>query len=345
MKYLKRILLLSLVLTLITGCGKTNEQGTGKKEEEKKKVQIVDENSNTRPYAVMINNNHQAWPHAGLDSSFLNYEIITEGGITRIMALFRDKLPEKIGSIRSSRIYFLDYAMENDAIYVHWGGSEEAYSDIKSLKIDHIDGMDYEGKYFFRDKTLNRAYEHTGFTKGSMLKEGASALGFDTTTDKGLLLNYTTDEVDLSKMEGAMKADNIEIEYSNYTTTTYEYDSVNKVYKRFMSGETHTDLDTGKQYTTKNIITYQVKNSSYDSYGRQELDNIGSGEGYYITNGYAVPINWEKTCRSCKTVYKYTDGATIKLSDGNTWIQIQPLNKVLDITSNEENSNNTDNEE
>lgn len=345
MKYLKRILLLSLVLILLTGCGKSEESGTNKKEEEKKKVQIVDEDSNTRPYAVMINNNHQAWPHAGLDSSYLNYEIITEGGITRIMALFRDKLPEKIGSIRSSRIYFLDYAMENSAIYVHWGGSEEAYSDIKSLKIDHIDGMDYEGKYFFRDKTLNRAYEHTGFTKGSMLKEASSAIGFDTTTDKGLLLNYTTDEVDLSKMEGSMKADNIEIEYSNYTTTTYEYDSVNKVYKRFMSGEAHKDLDTGKQYTTKNIITYQVKNSSYDSYGRQELDNIGSGEGYYITNGYAVPITWEKTCRSCKTVYKYTDGSTIKLSDGNTWIQIQPLNKVLDITSNEENSNNTDNEE
>ena len=235
--------------------------------------------------------------------------------------------------------------MENDAIYVHWGGSKEAYSDINSLKLDHIDGMDYEGKYFFRDKTLDRAYEHTGFTKGSMLKEAATALGFKTTSDKGLLLNYSVDEIDLSKMDGALKADDIEIEYSNYQTTNYKYDSENKVYLRSMSGEAHTDLVTGKQYTAKNIITYQVKNSSYDSYGRQELDNIGSGEGYYISNGYAVLITWEKTCRSCKTTYKYKDGQEIKLNDGNTWIQIQPLNKVLDITGNKENSNNNSSEE
>ena len=347
MKYLKKIFVLVISVLLIAGCGKDKLPGNNKREEDKeaKKLQIVDESKDTRSYAVMINNNHQAWPHAGLQESYLNYEIITEGGITRFLALFRDSIPEKIGSIRSSRIYFLDYAMENDAIYVHWGGSKEAYSDINSLKLDHIDGMDYEGKYFFRDKTLNRAYEHTGFTKGSMLKEAATALGFKTTSDKGLLLNYSVDEVDLSKMDGALKADDIEIEYSNYQTTNYKYDSENKVYLRSMSGEAHTDLVTGKQYTAKNIITYQVKNSSYDSYGRQELDNIGSGEGYYISNGYAVPFTWEKTCRSCKTIYKYMNGQEIKLNDGNTWIQIQPLNKVLDITGNKENSNNNSSEE
>lgn len=238
MKYLKKIFVLVISVLLIAGCGKDKLPSNDKREEDKeaKKLQIVDESKDTRSYAIMINNNHQAWPHAGLQESYLNYEIITEGGITRFLALFRDSIPEKIGSIRSSRIYFLDYAMENDAIYVHWGGSKEAYSDINSLKLDHIDGMDYEGKYFFRDKTLDRAYEHTGFTKGSMLKEAATALGFKTTSDKGLLLNYSVDEIDLSKMDGALKADDIEIEYSNYQTTNYKYDSENKVYLRSMSG-------------------------------------------------------------------------------------------------------------
>ena len=123
---------------------------------EEKKLKIIDESSNSRAIAVMINNNHQAWPHAGLDKSYINYEIIAEGGITRIMALYKDqKDVEKIGSVRSSRPYFLDYVLENDAIYIHWGGSNDAYNDISSLGIDHIDGMDYEGKYFFRDKLYN----------------------------------------------------------------------------------------------------------------------------------------------------------------------------------------------
>lgn len=332
---MKKFLVIIGSLFLISGCSKTdNIINKGKDKEPVKKLQIVDESSKSRSYAVMINNNHRAWPHAGLQESIVNYEIITEGGITRFLAVYKDNIPEQIGSVRSSRPYFLDYALENDAIYIHWGGSDLAYSDMSKLDIDHIDGIRYEGSYFFRDRSLNRAYEHTGFTRGSMIKEGATALGFRTESDKGNLLNYSVDDIDLSKYEETIKADNVEIEYSSYQTTSYKYDEENKVYLRSMCDEAHVDLITGKQYTAKNIITYQVKNRSYDDYGRQELDNIGSGEGYYISEGYATPITWEKTCRSCKTIYKYSDGKELKVNDGNTWIQIQPVGKVLDITSN-----------
>ena len=46
---------------------------------EKKHLKIVDENSKSRPYAVMINNNHEAWPHAGLQDAYITYEIMAEG--------------------------------------------------------------------------------------------------------------------------------------------------------------------------------------------------------------------------------------------------------------------------
>lgn len=302
---------------------------------EKKKVKIIDEDSNSRPIAVMINNNHDAWPHAGLAQSYLNYEIIAEGGITRIMALFKDKTDiEKIGSVRSSRPYFLDYVLENDAIYVHWGGSNDAYSDIDVLDIDNIDGMNYEGTYFFRDRSLNKAYEHTGFTSMDKINEGINDLGFNKTTNKDNLLKYSVDEIDLSNIEGSIKADEVIIPYSNYHTTSYKYDEINKVYLRYMSDTPHTDSVTDEQYTAKNIITYKLENYSYDSYGRQVLENIGSGEGYFITNGYATPVTWEKSSRSSKTKYYYSTGEEVILNDGNTWIQIEPSNKYLDIISN-----------
>jgi len=307
-----------------------------KKPVEVKKLKIFDEDSKTRPIAVMINNNHDAWPHAGLQKSFLNYEMVAEGGITRIMALYKDVDDvEKIGSVRSSRPYFLDYVLENDAIYAHWGGSDQAYSDIRSLGIDHIDGMDYEGTYFYRDRDGIRAYEHTGFTKMSMLKEAVGDLNINTKSEEDTLFNYSVDEIDLSKFEDAIKADNVNIEYSYSHTSDYVYDEVNKVYLRSMSGEEHVDAVTGEQYTAKNIVVYKVRNRAIDYYGRQELDNKGEGEGYFITNGYAVPITWEKSSRSSRTVYKFaSSGKEIVLNDGNTWVQIQPTNCDLDITSN-----------
>lgn len=96
--------------------------------------------SNTIPYAVMINNLREARPHAGLNEAYLVYEMPVEYGITRMFPLFKDAEAAKIGSVRSSRPYYLDYVLENDAIYVYFGGSDQAYKYIPSLKINNIDG-------------------------------------------------------------------------------------------------------------------------------------------------------------------------------------------------------------
>ena len=308
---------------------------TGQQDEpikEVKKLKIVDEDSKSRPYAVMINNNHAAWPQCGLQDAYLVYEIISEGGITRMMALFKDKDTAKIGSIRSSRHYFLDYANENDAIYVHWGGSPQAYQKLTTM--DHLDGIALEGSVFFRDKTLKRAYEHTGFTSMKNVREYAEKKGYTRDTNKKLLLNYSIDEINMSELEGAEKAETVDIKYSYYHTTSYEYDEENKVYKRSMSGKPNVDLVTGEQYTAKNIIIYKVENYTLNDgsrKGRQELKNIGTGTGYLVTEGYVVPITWEKTAHNEQTVYKYTNGEEICVNDGNTFIQICPKDAKIDI--------------
>lgn len=303
-----------------------------------KKLSIVDENSKTRPYAVMINNHSTARKyHAGLQDAYIVYEFIVEGGITRFLALFRDVNVEKIGSVRSARHYFLDYALENDAIYVHWGWSPQAESDIKKLKINNINGLTYEGTYFYRDKELKKlkvSTEHTGFTNTEMLDTAAKKLKYNRDMNKELLLNYSVDDINLNNRENAIIANNVEIKYSNGFKSSYVYDKENMVYKRFVNDKEHTDYGTKKQYTFKNIITYQVKNYTIkgDTSGRQEFENIGSGTGYYITNGYAVKINWKKESRSSQTKYTYEDGTEINVNDGNTFIQIQPMNQELTIS-------------
>ena len=82
----------------------------------------------------------------------------------------------------------------------------------------------------------------------------------------------------------------------------------------------------------KNIIVYSVKYSTIDDYGRQTIDNVGTGNGYYISNGVAVPIKWEKDSRSSQTIYKLENGEELKVNDGNTFIQIMPTTGSLEIT-------------
>ena len=88
------------------------------------KIKIVDPDSNSRPIAIMINNNKAVWGYqAGIQDAYIVYEMIVEGGITRMMAIFKDKDTARVGSVRSARHYYLDYALENDDIFVHFGWS------------------------------------------------------------------------------------------------------------------------------------------------------------------------------------------------------------------------------
>ena len=299
------------------------------KTEEIKKLNIIDLDSDSRPIAVMINNIKNVWGYqSGLQDAYLVYEIIVEGGYTRLMAVYKDKNLERIGSVRSSRHYFLDYALENDAIYVHFGWSPQAESDMRALDVNNINFMSYDG--YTRDRSLGLSSEHTAFTTTNNIIEGANYYKYRTTSSNKPLLNYSVDEIDLSTMKDSIVANKVFINFSNSRNTSFEYDEANKVYKRFQNDEPQIDYVTKEQYTTKNIITYQVSNSTIpkDEKGRQDINNIGTGEGYYITNGYAVPITWEKTSREGKTKYMYKDGSEINVN-GNTHIEIQPSLKEL----------------
>ena len=83
------------------------------KVEEKKPVTF---SGKDRPFAVMIDNHKSAMPQANLSEAELVYEIIVEYGETRLMAIYKGDNLDKIGPIRSARHYFVDYALENDAI-------------------------------------------------------------------------------------------------------------------------------------------------------------------------------------------------------------------------------------
>lgn len=343
-KKVKIILGIIGVLILVGGlvwtfCFKKNKDVEVKPEVEVPKVEepklkILDLDSNTRSIAVMINNmNPIRKYHTGLNDAYLVYEIIVEGGITRLMAIFKDKDTAKIGSVRSARPYYLDYALENDAIYVHFGFSEQASSDINKLGVNNINGLVYDGVYFWREKSLPVASEHTGYTSMKLINDAISKLNYRNTSESKPLLNYSVEEIDMSTIEGVKPANTIDIQYSTSVTTSYVYDEVSKTYLRSVNKVPHTDYDTKEQYKTKNIITYQVSNKTVagDSKGRQVLNNIGKGEGYYISNGYAIPITWEKSSRNSKTIYKLKNGSELKVNDGNTYIQIQPVGVSINI--------------
>lgn len=336
-------ILIAILIVLIIGAGgvlgykiiKDKENQATAVEEDKVTATEIEEKTvqifqgSDRPIAVMIDNHSDAWPQAGLQDAYMVYEIVVEGGETRLMVLFKGENTEKIGPVRSARHYFLDYAMENDAIYTHFGESPQADSDIRKYSINEIDGIAEDGTTFTRVR--DKVAPHNAVTSITKLLESAKNKKYRVTSNEESVLNYVTDEVNLEEGQGAIS---VTIPHSQLQTVKYVYDEENKVYERYARGKQQTDWDTKQRITTKNIIITFCDNytlSDAENKGRQGLKNIGTFDGYYITNGKAIKIKCIKNAREEQTIYQDLEGNEIKVNDGNTFVNICPTDAQFEI--------------
>jgi hypothetical protein len=307
--------------------------------EEKKNIKIF--NGNDRPIAFMIDNNVKAQPQSALNKAFLVYEIIVEGGETRLMALFKgvDVSNEDItvGPIRSARHYFIDYALESDAIYAHLGQSPQAQNYIKTFNIADINGQIYDTGKSRTSKSLywrvsHKSAPHNAYTSIASILEISKKNNYSTTSTKESVLNYVPDEVTFDNNEDAKVANTITIPYSTNHKVQYNYNDSTGRYVRYSKGKKQTDELTGEDVTTKNIIIEFIRNTTLndgENKGRQDLDNFKTVDGYYITNGKAIKIKCRKTAIGVQTQYVDLDGNEIDVNDGNTWINICPIDSEV----------------
>ena len=327
---MKKRLLFALLagIMLLSGCGKQAAGGPSlfAVEPQEETDPFYDEmkaKESMRPIAVMIDNdNNKARPQIGLEHAYMVYEIVVEGQATRLMALFKNDTLEKVGPVRSSRHYFLDYALEHDAIYSHAGWSPKAAKDIQALGIHNINGVAGDGSCFRRDNTYDSTWHnlYTGTDVLSQYARDKKGYRMETTNE---IPNYNLMDTDL--VEGEL-VNNISLPYANFYKLNYRYNAETKVYERFIGDKPHAS-QTGETFAAKNIILYQLSNTALadtENKGRQDLSNLGSGTGYYITNGKMVPINWSKASREAKTEYTLADGTPLALNPGITYIQIVP---------------------
>lgn len=281
--------------------------------------------STDRPYAVMIDNDDQnARPQAGVEEAYLVYEMMVEGGASRMMAFFRDVNTAKIGPVRSSRHYFLDYVMEHDAIYVHFGWSPRAQSDLESLGLNKINGvLGSDGDIFWRERKFAGDW-HSAYTSIEKIQAKADTKGFKT---EGKATAIAMQERFSVPSAGEAHGD-ITLTYSGSYRVGYHFDAETNTYLRSINGVPHT-MQSGVQLAPTNIIALEVSNYSLgDGTARQDLATVGSGKGVYFTAGKALPITWSKASRAAETQYKLADGSTLTLNPGQTFIQLVPPGNI-----------------
>jgi hypothetical protein len=269
-----------------------------------------------RPIAVMIDNMANARPQSGLINADIVYEMPAEGGITRYMAIYHHQTSDKIGPVRSARSYFIDKALEYNAVFVHCGGSPEALKDIPALKVDSLNEIKGETN-FWRSK--DRKAPHNLYTSTVLTRQvmDLKKLSDDKWSYK-MNVSDTFLDIDGKPIKGLV------IDYKHKYKAGYEYDENKKLFYRTVNGERLRDKETSEEVTAVNIIIEKVNAKVVDDVGRLDLTNVGKGRGYFITGGKLIEIEWSKESRQAKTNYTDLQGNPIKFNKGNTWIQVVP---------------------
>ncbi|MGE5633214.1 MAG: DUF3048 domain-containing protein [Caulobacteraceae bacterium] len=269
-----------------------------------------------RPIAVMIDNEHNARPQSGLLEAEIVYEIPVEGNITRYMAIYHHNQSEKIGPVRSARPYFIDKALEFNAVYVHCGGSPQALQDLVKLQVDTLN--DLKGSPCFW-RSNDRKMPHNLYTSTKLMREVMSKNKFENKSAPEYF-KFSQEFMDLD----GKRTGSISMNYSKNYKVGYEYDGKEKIYYRTINDTRLKDKESGKEISTTNIIIEKTTAKVLDKVGRLEVNNLGTNRGYYLTGGKLIEIEWSKEDRSSRTVYKDLKGNEILLNKGVTWIQVVP---------------------
>ena len=281
-----------------------------------------------RPIAIMLNNHKKAMPQLGVSQADIIYEMPAEGGITRMMGLFQSvEGVGNIGTVRSARDYYVSVALGHDAIFLHAGGSDQAYRSIKSWGVTALDCVNgpYEGTLYWRDKDrrASAGLEHSVLTSGDTIQELLPTYKRVTLTHKegyedGLSF------LPADQTAQGVPATDLTVKFSGYKTGTFTYNADTGLYDVSQYGKAYVDGNTGEQVSAKNVLVLYTDQAAIkgDDKGRQSLRTTGTGHGIFLCDGTVQDITWSKADHKSPLTYATLQGEPLQLGVGTSYINI-----------------------
>ncbi|MCR5816904.1 MAG: DUF3048 domain-containing protein [Ruminococcus sp.] len=314
----------------------TGGETQAKKTKKKKKVikenynhltglyDVSDDGKGKRPCAVMVNNIEAALPQYGIYDADILFEIVAEGGITRLMAVYGDEsdIPN-VCSVRSARYYYMLFAQSFDAVYLHWGSDPIICRPMfDELSIDHIDGM-YNTDIYDRDydRMNYMDMEHTGYLNGSAVMDEISALGMRQDIKDGYEDIFSFYD-EFTKPAGD-DCDKATVNFSQWYFSDFTYSDKTKTYKKLHNGNKHMDQVKNKQLEFTNLLILEVPDIKVANEDSKIVKfDMDGGSGYLLTGGKIKRINWSKDGDFGKLTLTDESGNDLMLNVGKTYIGV-----------------------
>jgi DUF3048 family protein len=294
---------------------------------------VTEAQARQHPIAVMVDDHVDARPQAGFNAASVVWQAPAEGGVPRYMLVFQENVPTSVGPIRSARQYYIEWASELRAMYVHHGGSPQAKETLiakgNGSWVYNADGFRWEGRYVFRVK--DRFPPHNVMTDGKHLRGLAKKIGAKDGTIGPMWSFGPEAPLDERPTSGSIK-----VVYP-YETISYRYDRLTNTYVRYINGSKtpQVDIGDGKVVAPKNVVILRMffgpLSDAHPEKKRLEAADVGHGQAWIATNGITVKGTWRKASPTAPTLLYGPDGKQITLTVGQTFVQVLALTYTYSI--------------
>jgi len=315
-----------------------------------------------RPLLVMIENHEDSRPQSGLSKADVVYEAVSEGAITRLMAVFycgnaaySGNGVYDIGPVRSARTYFLDWASEYSdfPLYNHVGGancssespggpcttdkrvqaleqiqsygwlSEKTRSDLNQFALDYRVCRREPDRIGHPVATEHSMYCSTEALWATAEKRGLTNVNYkDQLWDKNYRSWLFKDD---SPSSGSVSPEfDFWRDYKAYAVR-WNYDKTTNSYRRVNGGEPFIDFNNKEQISARNVIIQFAKETGpVDIHKHLLYETVGTGKALVFQDGLVIEGKWSKKSRTDRTLFYNSTGSEVKFNRGQIWIEVLP---------------------
>lgn len=264
----------------------------------------------------MVENQFEARPQSGLNLADRIFEMNGDAGITRYLAVFYQHKAEKIGPVRSARMYYYQVARAFRAPYAHAGANADVLSAItiarKHEGFPDLDDIYSGGDCFWRSK--DRKAPHNLYTSTDDLVRCAKERNQPMTPLAPL---------PAGDIAGGTPSTWVHLSFSG-DSPSIAWRWQDGRWQRDQEGKPHVMQD-GTALAADNLVVMWAPHKWFKPYNDDwewKIDIVGSGKARFFRNGKTYTGTWSKASPDDQFVFKQDDGSLFPFAPGTAFFEV-----------------------
>lgn len=267
---------------------------------------------------VKIGNTSEAHPQSGVDSADVVYEIVVDGGITRLAAVFQSHTPDKVGPLRSVRPSDPQVLWPLGGVFAYSGGNPSEVASLNGVPVVAKDET-AAGPMMFRDPA--RVAPHNLYAHVDQL------FGACSSPPPQPLFDYRAG----SEPSAGTPAKAVTIGFKSPYAVTWNWSPKTASWQRQIFGGPD-KVASGGQLATTNVVVMSTGYLGGPEGTDGQVQLMGSGPVSVFTAGHVITGTWSRS--DVAQPVRLLDGANqpIKLTPGPTWVELPDVSYQVTTT-------------